>query len=62
MVKALMFMQHIALYTLCIALLLVSHTYAFVIDHVKQGPEEPPEPTQVEDANPEEEQDKPQCI
>jgi hypothetical protein len=48
--------------TPCIVLLLVSHTYAFAIDHVEQGPEEPSEPTQVEDANTEQEQGKPRFI
>jgi hypothetical protein len=32
------------------------------IDHAEQGHEEPPEPGQVEDINPEQEQDKPRCI
>jgi hypothetical protein len=44
MVTTLMFMQRIALCTSYITLLLVSHTYAFAIDHVEQGPEEPSEP------------------
>jgi hypothetical protein len=60
MVNVLMVIQYITLYTPCIALLLVSHTYAFAIDHVEQGPEESPEPAQVEDTNPK--QCKPQCI
>jgi hypothetical protein len=38
------------------------HTCIFVIDHVEQGREEPPDPTQVEDANTEQEQDKPWYI
>jgi hypothetical protein len=62
MVKVLMGMQHITLYTSCIAFMLVSHTCIFVIDHVEQGPEEPPELAQVEDTNPEQEQGKPQWI
>jgi hypothetical protein len=53
MINVLMIMQHIAPCILCIALLSVSHTNAFVIDHAEQGPEEPPEPAQVEDTNPE---------
>jgi hypothetical protein len=48
-------MQHITLCTSCITLLLVSHTYAFAIDHAEQGPKEPPEPAQVKEANPEQE-------
>jgi hypothetical protein len=34
----------------------------FLIDHAEQGPEEPPEPAQVEDTNPKQEQGKPRCI
>jgi hypothetical protein len=45
-----------------IALLLVSHTMHFAIDHAEQGPEEPQEPAQVEDTNPEQESGKPRCI
>jgi hypothetical protein len=60
--RVLMIIQHIILCTPCITLLLVSHTYTFVIDHAEQGPKEPPKPTQVEDANPEQEQGKPQYI
>jgi hypothetical protein len=62
MINVIMIMQHIAPCILCIALLSVSHTYAFVIDHAEQGPEEPPEPAQVEDTNPEQEQGKHWCI
>jgi hypothetical protein len=57
MVKLLMIMQHITLYTPCIVFILVSHTWIFVIDRV-----EPSEPTPIEDANAEQDQDKPQCI
>jgi hypothetical protein len=62
MVKVLMAMQHITVCTPCIAFMLVSHTYIFVIDHAEQGHEEPPEPTQVEGANFEQEQGMPRCI
>jgi hypothetical protein len=62
MVKLLMIMQYIILCTTCIAILLVSHTCIFVIDHAEQGPEDPPELAQVEDANAEKEQGKPRCI
>jgi hypothetical protein len=57
-----MAMQHITVCTPCIAFMLVSHTYIFVIDHAEQGHEEPPEPTQVEGANFEQEQGMPRCI
>jgi hypothetical protein len=57
-----MIMQHIILCTPCIALMLVSHTYIFVIDHARQGHEEPSDPAQVEGANSEQEQGKPRCI
>jgi hypothetical protein len=62
MVKLLMIMQHITICTPCIIFMLVSHTCIFVIDHVEQGHEEPPEPAQVEGANTEQEQGKPWCI
>jgi hypothetical protein len=62
MVKFLMIMQHITLCTQCIAFIWVSHTCIFVMDHVEQGREEPPEPVPVEDANPEQDQGKPRCI
>jgi hypothetical protein len=55
-------MHHIALYTPCIALLVVSHTCAFAIDHAEQDPEELQELAQAEDTNPEQEQGKPWCI
>jgi hypothetical protein len=58
----LLFMHHIALYTPCIALLVVSHTCAFAIDHAEQDPEELQELAQAEDTNPEQEQGKPWCI
>jgi hypothetical protein len=55
-------MQHITLYTPCIAFMLVFHTFIIVIGHAEQGPEEMPEPAQVEGVNPEQEQGKPRCI
>jgi hypothetical protein len=33
-----------------------------VIDHMEQGREEPTDPAPVKDANPEQDQGKPQCI
>jgi hypothetical protein len=57
-----MIMHHIILCNPCIAFMLVSHTCIFVIDHMEQGHEEPPDPAQVEDANTEQEQGKPRCI
>jgi hypothetical protein len=62
MVKVLMIMQHITLYTPCITFILVSYTCIFAIDHTEQGQEEPPELAQVEGANFEQEQGKPRCI
>jgi hypothetical protein len=57
-----MIIQHTPLCTPCIASMLVSHTYIFTIDHTDQGHKEPPEPAQVEDANTEQDQGKPQFI
>jgi hypothetical protein len=62
MVKLLMIMQHITLYTPCIVFILVYYTYIFVIDHAEQRHKESPEPAQVEGANTEQEQGKPRCI
>jgi hypothetical protein len=62
MVKALIIMQHIILYTQCITFMLVSHTCIFIIDHAEQGREEQPPLAQVEDANTESEQGKPLYI
>jgi hypothetical protein len=62
MVKLRMIMQHSTLCTPCIAFMLVSHTCIFVIDHAEQGHEEPPERTQVEGVNTEQDQGKPRCI
>jgi hypothetical protein len=62
MLMLLLIMHHIALYTPCIALLLVSHTCIFVIYPTEQEPEEPQEPARAEETNSEQEQDKPQCI
>jgi hypothetical protein len=58
----LMFMHHIALCTLWITLLLVSHICIFVIDPTEKELEEPQEPAQAEETNPEQEQGKPRCI
>jgi hypothetical protein len=57
-----MIRQHIILFTLCIAFILVSHTCIFAIDHVEQGHEEPSVSAQVEGANSEQEQGKSRCI
>jgi hypothetical protein len=54
--------QHITLCTSCIAFILVSHMGIFAIGHTEQGPEETPEPAQVEGVNPKQEQGKPRCI
>jgi hypothetical protein len=62
MVKLLMIMQNIILYTPCIAFIFVSHTCIFAIDHARLGHKELLEPAQVEDANTEQDQGKPQCI
>jgi hypothetical protein len=43
----------------CIAIILVSHTYIFVIDHTEPGHEEPPKPAPVEGGNYEQDQTKP---
>jgi hypothetical protein len=60
--RMLLFMNHVALCTPCISLLLVSHTCAFCVRLVEQGPEEPHELAHIEDANLEQEQGKPGCI
>jgi hypothetical protein len=57
-----MIMHHTTLCTPYIALMLVSHTCIFTIDHAEQGHEEPPEPAPVESANFEQDQVKLQCI
>jgi hypothetical protein len=48
--------------TPCIAIIFVSHTYIFAVDHAEQGREEPLEPAPVEGANYEQDQGKPRCI
>jgi hypothetical protein len=48
--------------TSCTAFYLSVTSLRIVIDHVEQGREEPQELASVEDTNPEQEQDKPQCI
>jgi hypothetical protein len=55
-------MHHIAFCTLCIAFMLTSHTCIFMIDPTEQELEELQEPAPAEEANPEQEQGKPQCI
>jgi hypothetical protein len=55
-------MQLIILCTPCIAFILVAHGCIFVIDHVERGRVEPPEPTPVETADFEQDQDKLWCI
>jgi hypothetical protein len=54
-----MIMQHIALFTPCIAFILVSHTCVFAINPVEQELEELHEPAPAEEANPEQEQARP---
>jgi hypothetical protein len=51
--KVFIIMHHIALHTPCIALLLMSHTCVFVIDHLEQELEKLQEPALAEEANPE---------
>jgi hypothetical protein len=60
--KLCIIMQHITLYTPCIAFMLVSDTCIIVIGHVEQEPKEAPEPAQVEGVNPEQDQGEPRCI
>jgi hypothetical protein len=60
--KLCIIIQHITLRTPCIIFMLVSHMCIFVIGHAEQGPKETPEPAQVEGVNPEQDQNKPQCI
>jgi hypothetical protein len=62
MSRILLILHHIALCTPCITLLLVSHTYIFVIDPTEQEPEESQEAAQAEETNPKQEQGKPRCI
>jgi hypothetical protein len=42
--------------------MLVSQMCIIVIGHAEQGPEETPEPAQVEGVDPEQDQGKPWCI
>jgi hypothetical protein len=42
--------------------MLESHTYTFALDPTKPEPEEQQEPAPVKDANPKQDQGKPQCI
>jgi hypothetical protein len=55
-------MHHVTLYTPCIALVLMTHTYIFAIDHVEHGLEEPSALAPVEAGNPEQDQGKSRCI
>jgi hypothetical protein len=61
MVKLCMSMKHTTLCTPCIAFILASHTCTFTIDHAEHGRVEPPKAAPVEDAEYEQDQDKPQC-
>jgi hypothetical protein len=58
----LIIMHYIALCTPCIALMLESYTCTFALDPTELEPKEQQEPAPVEDANPEQDQGKPQCI
>jgi hypothetical protein len=60
--KLCIIMQHITLYTPCIAFMLMSHTCIIVLDHTEQGRAEPSEPAPVEGIEYEQEQGKPRCI
>jgi hypothetical protein len=62
MVKLCMIIQHTTLCIPYIAIMLVSYTCILAIGHAEQGPEETPEPASVEGVNPEQDQDKIQCI
>jgi hypothetical protein len=55
-------MHHVTLYTPCIALVLMTHTCIFAIDHAEHGLEEPPTPAPVEAGEHEQDQGKPRCI
>jgi hypothetical protein len=55
-------MHNTTLYTPCIALVLMTHTYIFAIDHAEHGFEEPSVPAPVEAGNLEQDQGKPRCI
>jgi hypothetical protein len=57
-----MIIQYIALCIPCIAFMLVSHTCIFLIDPVVQELEELQEPAPAEEANPEQEKEKPRYI
>jgi hypothetical protein len=54
-----MIMHLTTLYIPCIVIMLVSHTYIFVIDHTELGHEEPSKPARVEGGNYEQDQTKP---
>jgi hypothetical protein len=55
-------MHLITLCTPCIALVFMTHTCIFVIDHVEHELEEPPEPAPVEGADYEQDKGNPRCI
>jgi hypothetical protein len=57
-----MVMHLTTLGTPCIAIILVSHTCIFAIDHAEPGHEDLQEPAPVEAGNHEQDQGKPQCI
>jgi hypothetical protein len=57
-----MIMHLTTICTPCIAIMLVSHTCIFAIEHAEPGHEEPPEPAPVEGGDYEQDQDKPRCI
>jgi hypothetical protein len=57
-----MIMHLTTLFTPCIAIMLVSHTCIFAIDHTEPGHEDSPEPAPVKAGNHEQDQGKPQCI
>jgi hypothetical protein len=50
------------LFTLCIALVFMTHTCILAIDHAERGLEKPPEPAPVEAGEHEQDQGKPRCI
>jgi hypothetical protein len=55
-------MHHVTLYTPCIALVVLTHTCIFAIDHAEHGLEEPSAPAPVEAGEHEQDQGKPRCI
>jgi hypothetical protein len=55
-------MHLITLCTPCIALVFMTYTCIFAIDHAEHGLEEPLEPARVEAGNCEHDQGEPRCI